>query len=84
MAFLVRNQLLPLNQDCTQESKNASSFFYFFLLKNNFNHRWAGPPTVFYLMHKLIEDPVTRNELLAQIDWLIVPMQNPDGYVILN
>jgi murein tripeptide amidase MpaA len=40
---------------------------------------WAGPPTVFYLMHKLVEDPVTRNELLAQVDWLIVPMQNPDG-----
>jgi hypothetical protein len=41
---------------------------------------WASPPTVLYLIHKIIEDPVYRSELLANVDWLIVPMQNPDGY----
>lgn len=40
---------------------------------------WATNPTAFYLIHKLVEDPLTRLELLANIDWLIVPMQNPDG-----
>lgn len=41
---------------------------------------WAGPPTSFYLMHKLLDDPVTSAELLEKVDWLIIPMQNPDGY----
>lgn len=41
---------------------------------------WASPPTVLYLIHRLVEVPSSRNELLANIDWLIVPMQNPDGY----
>jgi murein tripeptide amidase MpaA len=33
-----------------------------------------------YLMHRLAQNSTTRNELLARVDWLIVPMQNPDGY----
>jgi hypothetical protein len=41
---------------------------------------WVCPPTVFYLLHKIIEDPVYRAEMLERVDWLIVPMQNPDGY----
>ncbi|CAG9799909.1 unnamed protein product [Chironomus riparius] len=41
---------------------------------------WAAPPTTLYLIHKLVEDPVTSAELLARVDWLIIPMQNPDGY----
>ncbi|KAG5677263.1 hypothetical protein PVAND_007034 [Polypedilum vanderplanki] len=41
---------------------------------------WASPPTVLYLLHKLVEDSQYRNELLANVDWLIVPMDNPDGY----
>lgn len=40
---------------------------------------WVGPPTALYLLHKLVEDPATRGELLARVDWLIIPMQNPDG-----
>lgn len=41
---------------------------------------WASPPTVLYLLNRLIENPSTRTELLERVDWLIVPMQNPDGY----
>lgn len=41
---------------------------------------WAAPPTVLYLLHRLIENPSSRAELLARVDWLIVPMLNPDGY----
>jgi carboxypeptidase B len=40
---------------------------------------WVGPPTALYLLHRIVEDPVTRNELLSRVDWLIIPMQNPDG-----
>lgn len=40
---------------------------------------WVGPPTALYLLHKIVEDPVARNELLTRVDWLIIPMQNPDG-----
>lgn len=40
---------------------------------------WAAPPSTFYLLHKLLEDQATSAELLANVDWLIVPMQNPDG-----
>lgn len=42
---------------------------------------WVGPPTALYLLHRIVEDPATRAELLADVDWLIIPMQNPDGYV---
>jgi murein tripeptide amidase MpaA len=31
-------------------------------------------------MHRLVEITQSRNELLANVDWLIVPMTNPDGY----
>lgn len=30
-------------------------------------------------MHRLVEDPEVREELLEHIDWLIIPMDNPDG-----
>lgn len=40
---------------------------------------WVGPPTALYLLHKIVEDPVSRAELLTDVDWLIIPMQNPDG-----
>jgi Zinc carboxypeptidase/Carboxypeptidase activation peptide len=36
---------------------------------------WVCPPTVLYLLHRLIEVPESRNELLRDVDWLIVPMQ---------
>ena len=38
----------------------------------------ASPPTTLYLMHKLVEDPEASVELL-NFDWLIIPMDNPDG-----
>jgi murein tripeptide amidase MpaA len=41
---------------------------------------WASPPTVLYLLHQLIENPTSRAELLENVDYLIVPMNNPDGY----
>jgi hypothetical protein len=53
-------------------------FFKIFYFLKYFIFR-ASPPTTLYLMHRLIEDPEAREELLAHIDWLIIPMDNPDG-----
>lgn len=44
------------------------------------SREWASPPTVLYLIHRLVQDPRTRMELLEKVDYLIVPMLNPDGY----
>lgn len=41
---------------------------------------WASPATVLYLLNRLVENPSSRAELLENVDWLIVPMLNPDGY----
>lgn len=41
---------------------------------------WAAPPSAFYLIDKLVTDEAVAADLLARVDWLIVPMQNPDGY----
>lgn len=31
-------------------------------------------------MHRLVEDSDSSEELLEHVDWLIIPMDNPDGY----
>jgi murein tripeptide amidase MpaA len=41
---------------------------------------WVSQATVMYLLHRMIEDPASRTELLAGVDWIIVPNLNPDGY----
>ena len=38
---------------------------------------WVAPAAAFYLIDKLLENP----SLLAQFEWKIIPMVNPDGYV---
>lgn len=41
---------------------------------------WVSQASLMYLLHRLIEDPVSSSELLEQVDWLIIPNLNPDGY----
>lgn len=41
---------------------------------------WVSQASVMYLLHRMIEDPVTSAELLANTDWIIIPNLNPDGY----
>lgn len=41
---------------------------------------WVSQASVMYLINRLVEDPVSSNELLANADWLITPNLNPDGY----
>ncbi|XP_050675422.1 carboxypeptidase B-like [Leptidea sinapis] len=40
---------------------------------------WVTPPVALYLIHKLVVD-VTDSDLVQNIDWIIIPMVNPDGY----
>lgn len=42
---------------------------------------WVSPATVGYFLHRLVEDPKVNEELLASVDWIIIPLLNPDGYV---
>lgn len=41
---------------------------------------WVSHATMSYFLHRLIEDPQTRDELLKNVDWIIFPNLNPDGY----
>lgn len=41
---------------------------------------WVGLPVTLYAMHKLIID-VTESDLVNNVDWIIVPVVNPDGYI---
>lgn len=41
---------------------------------------WVSQATVVYFLHRLIEDPQASAELLNNLDWIIIPNLNPDGY----
>lgn len=42
---------------------------------------WVTVPVALYSMHRLVEDLVEGDrDLLEQVDWIILPMVNPDGY----
>lgn len=41
---------------------------------------WVSQASLMYFLHRLIEDPTTSNELLENVDWIIIPNLNPDGY----
>lgn len=37
--------------------------------------------SVLYLLHQLVENFSENMELLRNVDWVVVPVVNPDGYV---
>ncbi|KAJ0172520.1 hypothetical protein K1T71_011659 [Dendrolimus kikuchii] len=41
---------------------------------------WVTLPATLYAIHKLVID-VTEQDLIRDIDWIILPIANPDGYV---
>lgn len=42
---------------------------------------WAGHHAVLYLLNQLVTNATVRTELVDKVDWVIVPVVNPDGYV---
>lgn len=40
---------------------------------------WVTPPVAFYIINNLVVDIVDR-KLTESLDWVIIPMANPDGY----
>jgi hypothetical protein len=42
---------------------------------------WVGHASAFYLIHQLLEDAQISEELTSTLDWVVVPVVNPDGYV---
>lgn len=44
------------------------------------SREWVSQASVVYLLHRMIEDAVTSAELLQDVDWIIIPNLNPDGY----
>jgi murein tripeptide amidase MpaA len=42
---------------------------------------WISHMTVAYLIYQLVERSAENLDLLENVDWVIVPVVNPDGYV---
>ncbi|XP_031347047.1 carboxypeptidase B-like isoform X2 [Photinus pyralis] len=40
---------------------------------------WIGPAQALYVIHRLVENP-SLSSLVKNVNWLIVPLVNPDGY----
>lgn len=40
---------------------------------------WAAPALALYMITKLVEQ-ITESDIVNNIDWVIVPLINPDGY----
>ncbi|XP_063370905.1 carboxypeptidase B-like [Cydia amplana] len=43
------------------------------------SREWVTTPVALYIINQLVVDVVDR-QLLEDIDWVIIPMANPDGY----
>ncbi|XP_055623252.1 carboxypeptidase B-like [Toxorhynchites rutilus septentrionalis] len=42
---------------------------------------WASHMSVLYLIYQLVERSAENSDMLANTDWVIMPVVNPDGYV---
>lgn len=40
---------------------------------------WIAPPVALYIINQLVENP-DNTYLYENIDWVIIPVVNPDGY----
>lgn len=40
---------------------------------------WIAPSVALYMINKLVED-ITESDVANNIDWIIIPSLNPDGY----
>lgn len=46
-----------------------------------YSREWAGHMSVLYLLYQLVENYSANLDLLKEVDWVVVPVANPDGYV---
>jgi hypothetical protein len=42
---------------------------------------WAGIQSALYFLHQLVENSTVTDELLDKVDYVFVPVVNPDGFV---
>lgn len=40
---------------------------------------WISPPVALFMITKLVEN-ITESDVANDIDWIIIPILNPDGY----
>lgn len=45
-----------------------------------FFREWAGHMSVVFLLHQLVENFSLNRDLFENVDWVIVPVVNPDGF----
>lgn len=45
---------------------------------------WATHVTGAYLIHELVEHYADHREIVDNVDWIIVPVANPDGYAFTH
>lgn len=41
---------------------------------------WIAPATALYIIHELVENFAKNRNVLNNLDWVILPVINPDGY----
>ncbi|KAG4072020.1 hypothetical protein HA402_010957 [Bradysia odoriphaga] len=41
---------------------------------------WIAPATALYIIHELVENYSENQKLLENLNWIVVPVLNPDGY----
>lgn len=61
--------------------KNSSEIKNTILIDAGIHAReWIAPATAMYVIHELIEKYSENKNLLKNLDWIIVPVSNVDGY----
>lgn len=41
---------------------------------------WISPATALYIIHELVENYAKNKKVLSNLNWIILPVVNPDGY----
>lgn len=41
------------------------------------SREWVSQASIMYLLHRMVEDRTTSNEMLENVDWIIIPNLNP-------
>ena len=46
----------------------------------NFKREWISPAAVLWMLNELLDNEEYRH-LIENLDWYILPVHNPDGYI---